>query len=163
MLEILAALMVLAGLFGVILPVLPGTPLIFGGALLYDYANGWQMLGWGWLAVLGLLMVIALVSDLVLSQATARRGGASWRAIGVGFVLGLIGMVLLPPFGLIIGSIAGVLGTELLLRRATRHAVRASGGWLIGWVAGLILQGTIALVMVVILLWQTRGMPLMGS
>ncbi|MCB0078083.1 MAG: DUF456 domain-containing protein [Anaerolineales bacterium] len=160
--ELIAAILILAGLLGVVLPVLPGVPLILLGAVVLDYAHQWQFFGWPWLTLLAVLTIIALGADFALSQFTARQGGASWRALAVGVVLGLIGMVLMPPFGLLLGSMVGVLGTELLTTHDSRHALRASGGWLMGWIAGLILNGSIALIMVAIILWRTSGIPVMG-
>lgn len=155
-LEVVAALVILAGLAGVILPVLPGTPLIFLGALLYDYANGWAALGWGWLLLLFLLMLVAEGGDQVMGHLGARRGGASWLSLLVGFVLSVIGTFLLPPFGFLLGAIVGVVGMELLTSRDARQALKAGGGWLVGWVLSLLLQASVALVMLGIVLWQAQ-------
>lgn len=155
-LELVAALVMLAGLAGVIVPVLPGTPLIFLGALLYDYANNWGALGWGWLLLLFLLMLAAVGGDQVLGHMGARRGGASWLSLAVGFVLSLIGTFLLPPIGFLLGAIVGVIGTELLISRDARQALKAGGGWLVGWVLSLLLQASVALVMLGIVLWQAQ-------
>ncbi len=154
--EIAGIALVLAGLAGVVLPVLPGAPLIFLGALLYDWANQWGALGWFWLGVLLVLMLLSEGGEWLLSSASAKRGGASWLSLLVGMVLGTVGLLLLPPFGLVIGSIAGVIGTELLTSGDARRAMRAGGGWLVGWVLSLLLQGTVAMIMVAILLWQAR-------
>lgn len=153
-LSLLGVLVILIGVLGVVLPVLPGTPLIWLGALLFDWGYEWQVLGWVWLGVLFLLMLLSEVGDWMLSNIGAQRGGASKRALVVGAVLGLIGLLLLPPFGLIIGSIAGVVGTEILLSRDTRRALKAGGGWLVGWVLSLLFRGLIAMAMVGIIWWQ---------
>ncbi len=72
----------------------------------------------------------------------------------MGGVLGLIGLFVLPGIGLIVGSVVGVVGTELVRSRDSRHALRAGGGWLVGWIVSLLLQGVIAIVMVGIILWR---------
>jgi uncharacterized protein YqgC (DUF456 family) len=69
-------------------------------------------------------------------------------------VLGFIGLFLLPPFGFIIGSIAGIVGVELLGSGDQRKAIRAGGGWFVGWVLSLILQVSVAAIMAVIVLWR---------
>jgi hypothetical protein len=154
LLDLIAALLVLAGMLGVLLPVLPGTPLIFAGALVYDYAHDWTAFGWGWLAVLLLLTLLSEIGDWALGHIGARRGGASWKALLAGAVLGMIGLFLLPPFGFLIGSIVGVGGVELLSSGDRRRALRASGGWFVGWALSLLLQGTVAVIMVAIVLWR---------
>lgn len=153
--EILAALLILAGLLGLFLPALPGTPLIFAGALVYDLVNDWTVFGWGWLTLLLLLTLLALLGDWWLSNMGARKGGASWQALAVGGVLGLIGLIFLPPFGFLLGSIGGVIGTEILRVRDGRRAVRAGSGWLVGWILSLLLQGAVALAMLGLIIWRT--------
>ncbi|MDQ4078860.1 MAG: DUF456 domain-containing protein, partial [Chloroflexota bacterium] len=94
------------------------------------------------------------VGEWMLSQAGARRGGASWLSLAAGAVLGLVGLFVIPGVGLIIGSIIGVVGTEFLTSRDARRAAKAGSGWLVGWVLSLLLQGTLAVIMVGIILWQ---------
>lgn len=154
--DVVAALLILAGLVGVILPVLPGTPLILLGALVYDGSHGWAEIGWGWLALLTLLMLLSELGEWWLGHAGARQGGASGLSLFVGFVLSILGTLFFPPIGFLLGAIVGVVGTELLTSRDARRAMRAGGGWLAGWIASLLLQGTVALVMVGIILWQAR-------
>lgn len=152
--DYLAGLLVLLGLAGVILPVLPGAILIFLGALLYDFAHGWIFLGPLWLGVLLGLALLSEGGDWWLGQVGARKGGASGRALVVGTVAGFLGLILFPPFGFLIGSIGGVAGVELLRARDPGHAARAGGGWFVGWLLSLLLQAVVAVAMVAILLWR---------
>jgi uncharacterized protein YqgC (DUF456 family) len=152
---LLGVISIIAGLFGVFLPVLPGTPLIFTGALLLDYARGWSLFGLGWLTVMGVLTLISVVADVWLSNMAAKRGGASWLALLVGLVLGMVGLVLLPPFGLVIGSVVGVAGTEWLRERNSGRALQAGGSWVIGWVLGRAFEVVVALVMLAIILYRS--------
>ena len=55
---VVGALMLL-GLIGTFVPFLPGTPLIFLGALVHGFATGWTPIGLGRLAILGALAVLA--------------------------------------------------------------------------------------------------------
>src|SRR3546814_2357649 len=56
---VLAALMVIVGLAGTILPALPGLPLVFGGMLLAAWADGFERVEWWWLLVLGALTALS--------------------------------------------------------------------------------------------------------
>src|SRR5690606_8347978 len=62
---LIAGLLVLAGLAGVLLPALPGLPLVFAGMLLAAWADGFERVG-GWtLAVLGVLTLLSFAADIL--------------------------------------------------------------------------------------------------
>jgi uncharacterized protein YqgC (DUF456 family) len=152
-LEVLAIVLVVAGVLGAFLPILPGSPLIFAGALLYDYSSDWTTFGWLWLGVLLLLMVGAEVAEWWLSNMGAKVGGASWQALVVGAIGGLIGLFI-PPFGFFIGAVGGVIATEYWRTRSLRGATKAGGGWFVGWLLGLIVQVLTVATMTFIFVWQ---------
>ncbi|KLD69360.1 membrane protein, partial [Xanthomonas hyacinthi DSM 19077] len=52
-LYVLAAALIIGGVAGAILPVLPGVPMIFGGIWLAAAVDGYRHLGWGWLVAIG--------------------------------------------------------------------------------------------------------------
>ena len=101
------------GLAGSILPVLPGPFLIWLGALLWAWGNGFERVGWPTLLVLGVLALVAWVSDLFLNTVVSRRAGASWKSIGGAIVGGIIGSILLsgwaPVLGTLVGAAAGAV------------------------------------------------------
>src|SRR3546814_12181960 len=77
---VLAALMVIVGLAGTILPALPGLPLVFGGMLLAAWADGFERVAWWWLLVLGALTALSMVIDFWATAAGATQiGSASCR------------------------------------------------------------------------------------
>jgi uncharacterized protein YqgC (DUF456 family) len=154
MTELLAVVLVVAGIIGAFLPVLPGSPLIFLGALVYDYGTDWQTFGWGWLGLLFLMMIAVEVAEWWLSNMGAKVGGASWQALLVGAIGGFIGLFF-PPVGFIIGALGGVIGTELLRTRSVFGATKAGGGWFVGWLLSLLLQVAAVVAMTGIFAWRT--------
>src|SRR5688500_3664791 len=68
----LATVLVLVGLAGTVLPVIPGTALIFGGLLLAAWADGFTHVGWVGLTIIGALAVLAFVADFVASLLGAK-------------------------------------------------------------------------------------------
>ena len=80
LLHILAMLLVVIGLAGLVLPVLPGALLIFGGLFLAAWADQFQYLGAGSLGVLAVLALATYAVDFAASAFGARRFGASSRA-----------------------------------------------------------------------------------
>src|SRR5215218_5270263 len=166
----LTVVVMVVGLFGSVLPGLPGVPLIFLSALLYAILTDFRTVGVAILVVLFIFAAIALVADFVATSYGARRFGASnWGTVGgaVGGIAGaLIGLLFLgigSLFGLILGTIAGVFIGEYLKRERRdgpeeqgpaganwRRASQAAGGVFVGYLASAIAQGLLGLASVVI-------------
>jgi uncharacterized protein YqgC (DUF456 family) len=153
---VVGALLVL-GLAGTFVPFLPGTPLIFLGALVYAFATDWTPVGAGRLVILGALAAIAYVLHYVAGAlGTRRAGGSAWAVVGailgaiVGLFFGLPGLLLGPPAGAIVG--------ELVKTGDLHTSVRSGLAAFVGMVVGAIAQFAIAVVMLGLFLWWTaRG------
>jgi uncharacterized protein YqgC (DUF456 family) len=155
----LALFVMLIGLVGTVLPVLPGTILILLGALLYAVVDGFQLVGWPTLIVLGLLTLVATTADIWASSAGAKVSGASGWSIVTGLIGGLAGFILLSLPGAIIGAVGGVLLTEIVRVGDWKKALKAGSGWLIGWAISAVVQLGIGLIMVAIFVWQVVQGP----
>lgn len=151
---VLTSILMLVGLIGTVLPILPGTILIFAGALLYALIEGFQVVGWPTLVVLGILAAVATTADLWASSIGAKIGGASGWSVVIGLLAGLVGFVVFSLPGAIIGAILGVLLTEIVRVGDWRQALKAGSGWVVGWILSTLVQLGIGLVMVAIFAWQ---------
>jgi len=136
----LAAILIVVGFIGTVVPALPGVPLVFAGMLLAAWADGFQHVGLWTLIGLGVLTAIAVVVDFLAGLAGAKRVGASkmaliGAAIGtiVGIFFGIVGLLLGPFLGALIGEL--VAGSTL--QRATNVGVGAWIGFLLGTVLKL--------------------------
>jgi uncharacterized protein YqgC (DUF456 family) len=142
--------LMLVGLVGVLIPVIPDVWLIWLAGLGYGLLTGWD----GWLgglslALLTLFTLAGVAVDLVLGPVAARRGGASWQAIGASLALGLLGLFLLPPFGALIGAVLGLFVVEYRRRgRNTDEAVRVVKDYIVGCGWSVVLRVALALLMI---------------
>ncbi|MFC1760898.1 DUF456 domain-containing protein [Planctomycetota bacterium] len=132
---ILATILVIAGLAGTILPILPGPLLLFFGLFLAAWIEGFAEVGLVPLVILGLMMVWAIVIDFLASAWGVKGFGASRKAcwgalLGaiVGLFFGLPG-ILLGPF---IGAFLGEISAHPSLARAGRAGLGAWLGFLVG-------------------------------
>jgi len=139
---VLAALLIVAGFAGAIIPALPGVPLVFAGMLLAAWADHFQHVGAITLTVLGLLSVAALLIDFVAGVLGAKRVGASSRALWgatigtfAGLFFGIPGL-LLGPF---VGAVIGELTVGSRIHAATRVGIGTWIGLLFGTLAKLAL------------------------
>lgn len=148
LLWLIAGALVLAGLAGTILPGLPGVLLIYAGMLLGAWIDHFQRIGWPTLTLLGVLTGLALLADLVASALGARRLSASRQAV-IGSVLG----GLLGPFtglgliGLVLGPFIGAVLGELLARRPLLTAARVGFGTWLGLLIGTLAKLALAVSM----------------
>ncbi len=114
LLWLLAALLIVVGFAGLILPALPGIPLVFAGLVLLAWAENFAYVGWLTLTVLGVLTLVSIGVDFLAAALGAKKFGASSRAIwgaAIGAVLGLFfglpGLLLGPFVGAVIGEFSG--------------------------------------------------------
>lgn len=139
-LYVVAAVSVLFGLAGIILPLLPGTPLVFGGLWLAAWIDGFSKVGVDTVVVLGLMAVIAWAVEYVAAALGAQRAGASRLAIWGAVWGSLLGLVAGLP-GLVIGPIVGAMLGEWVARRdpagATKAGLAAGLGFVIAIAAKL--------------------------
>lgn len=146
---VVTVLLMLIGLAGTVLPLLPGTILILVGAIVHRLAFGAEhSVGWWTIAALTLLMILSHVLELLSGSLGAKYFGATrWGAIG-GILGGVVG-IFFGLVGLIVGPLVGVLIGELLGGQNILPATRSTWGTLLGTTAGMIGKVLIALVMIV--------------
>lgn len=132
----LAALLIAVGFAGIVLPALPGIPLIFLGLVLLAWAESFAFVGWTTLALLGVLALVSYGIDFLTTALGAKKFGASNRAIWgaaigalVGIFFGLPGLILGPFLGAVIGEFTGQKSS---VRAATHAGVGATLGLLFG-------------------------------
>lgn len=146
-----AALLVLVGLAGTVLPALPGLPLMFAGMLLAAWAGDFQHVGAPTLIVLAILTLVSVAVDFWATAHGAKRVGASRLAM-LGAALGtLFGLFLGLP-GLLLGPFAGAVAGELLHRRSLQadtlgHAAKVGAGTWLGILLGTALKLALAFAM----------------
>jgi uncharacterized protein YqgC (DUF456 family) len=122
---IISVLLVIAGLIGIVLPMLPGTILVFAGLLVAAWADGFERVGWGVVAILGALTALSFIVDVLASGAGAKRTGASRQAV-VGALTGTVVGLFFGLIGILIGPFIGAVAGEFLARRDLLRAGRAS-------------------------------------
>lgn len=123
--SVIAGLLLVVGVAGIVVPVLPGSITILVGLLVWAIGVG-GVTGWTVFAIAGALVVAGMVATLVLTGRTMRREKIPNRSVLVGGVAGIIGMFVLPGFGLLIGFVLGLFLVELARVRGPKTALRTS-------------------------------------
>lgn len=147
LLWILCVALIVAGLAGTVLPVLPGTVLVWGGIVLGAWIDDFQRVGTTTLTVVTVLAALAWALDYVAGLLGARKAGASRQAllgaaIGtvVGLFMGVVGVLFMPLVGAALG--------EYLAQKDETRAVRVGVATWVGIMLGLLAKVVLAFVMV---------------
>jgi uncharacterized protein len=109
---VLAAVLVVVGIVGIALPILPGLVLVVAGVGVWAVGRA-DVVAW---TVLGIVVAIVLVGSVVKYLVPGRRlrdSGVPGRTIAAGAVLGVVGFFVIPVVGLFIGFVLGIYLAEL--------------------------------------------------
>lgn len=136
LLWILSAILTATGLSGLLLPVLPGAPLLFLGLLFGAWAEGFTYIGIWTLLALAVMAALTYVVEFAASILGVKKFGGSRRAM-VGAALGGIAGLFLGLPGILLGPFAGAIIGELSLQRSLDQASRAGFGTVVGLALGV--------------------------
>ena len=135
-LVIIAFLLLLGGLLGAVVPVIPGPPLSYVGLLLLQW-SGYSGFSSGFLWFWAVITVVVTLADYVLPTWMTQRFGGSRAAMVSAFVGLLIGLFFFPPLGLIIGPFLGALTGELIQNRSdSAKAIKVAFGAFLAFLLG---------------------------
>lgn len=109
---VVAGLLIVVGLFGVIVPVLPGLLLVLVGIAVWALERS-DLVGWITLGVAAAVLAIGSVAKYLLPGARIRAAGVPTRVLAAGGVLGIVGFFVVPLVGLFLGFVLGVYLAEL--------------------------------------------------
>ena len=133
LLIVLGLLLSLVGLIGCVLPVIPGPPLSFLALLILAYAKNWEPFSLTFLVIMAILTVVVSILDYVIPAGGAKKYGASKTGMW-GSIIGMpLGLFFFPPWGILLGGIAGALTGELIAGKEGKKAFQASWGIFVGF------------------------------
>ncbi len=151
---ILTLLIMLIGLAGTVIPMLPGLPIMWLGALIYALITGFEKIDWTFLVIFGLLTAVTTLLDYVANLYGAKKMGATrWGVLGA-FLGMLIGLFAAGLVGLLLGSFLGAILGEILGGRKGPQALKAGVGTFLGFLSGTMIKFVVGCAMLGIFLWK---------
>ncbi len=134
----LGIILLLTGLVGCVLPVLPGPPISFAALLLLHFTRWAQFPGAFLWTCAGIAVGVSILDNWIPIWGTKKLGGS---ARGVwGAALGLLVGLFFGPLGVIAGPFIGALIGELSLHSDSNKALKAAFGSFIGMLTGVVLK-----------------------
>lgn len=121
----LVALAIAVGIVGIIVPILPGTLLIFGAIAVWAFVES-DVTGWVTLAVVTLILGAGQLVMYLWPMRRMRRADVGTWTLVAGGILGIVGFFVIPVVGLVLGFVGGVFLVELGHRRDHRAAWRST-------------------------------------
>ena len=161
LLVILGLFLMLLGILGSFLPVLPGPPFSWLGLLVLYLTkaipNDWTLLG----ITFFIALAVFILDYIIPAMGTKRFGGSKAGIIGtmVGVLVAIIAFPIFTIFGIIIWPFIGALVGELINKSNSQNALKAAFGSFIGFLAGTLLKFILAVAYLIIFLntmWDYR-------
>ncbi|HET9658603.1 MAG TPA: DUF456 domain-containing protein [Kineosporiaceae bacterium] len=153
---LITAVMIIIGLAGIVVPVLPGLLLVWAGVAVWGVVRH-DTAGWVTLGLATLLTVIGLVVKYLLPGRRLRADGVGWPTLAAGAALGVVGFFVIPVVGVVVGFVLGIYlaerlrlapaggpGSTGLTPWASTRAALVAVGWsvVIELTTGLLVAGT---------------------
>jgi len=139
--------LVLIGLVGALLPILPGVPILYAGLLITAWADNFHRVGLPTLLILALIATVAWSIDLIAAALGAKRYGASRQAV-IGTMVGTLAGLFFGLPGILLGPLLGAFLGELLAGTNARHASRIGLATWLGLTLGLLFKLTLCFMMI---------------
>ncbi|HLV15641.1 MAG TPA: DUF456 domain-containing protein [Xanthomarina sp.] len=147
LLLILGFVLMLVGILGSFLPVLPGPPVSWLGLLLLHLTkaipSNWTFLG----ITLAIALIVFALDYIIPALGTKKFGGSKYGVIGT--TLGLLVAIIFPVlgvFGIIIWPFVGAFVGELLNRTDSKTAAKAAFGSFLGFLTGTFIKFLVAVI-----------------
>jgi uncharacterized protein YqgC (DUF456 family) len=142
---IIGIILMIVGIIGCLVPVLPGPPLSYIGIILLHLSKFGQF-SRTILIVLGVVTIVVTILDYIVPiWGTRKFGGSKYgvRGATVGLIIGFF----LGPAGIIIGPLLGAIIGELIFKDDMKYALKAGFGSLLGFLTGVGLKLAASLIM----------------
>jgi len=132
---ILGIVLMILGIIGCLVPVLPGPPISFLGLILLHFTRFGHFTNATLFTLGGIAVVVSVLDYIVPIWGTRKFGGSKYgvRGATVGLIIGLF----LGPLGIALGPLIGAFVGEMIFKDDIRYAIKAGFGSLLGFLTGI--------------------------
>ena len=128
---IVTGLLMVVGLVGIVVPVVPGLLLVWlaTGLWAYDHPNRWA---WAVFALCGIVYAVGIVTQYLVPGRRLKDAGVRTSTLLLAVLLAIVGFFVIPVVGALLGFVLGVFLVEMGRHResgsawrSTQHALKA--------------------------------------
>lgn len=146
---LVAVALLLVGVVGSVVPLIPGAGLSLAGIYLYWWQTGYATPGLWVLVGFTLVGVAAIVADYVGGALAAGAGGASTKTVVLATVVSIPLIFVVGPVGLVLGVAGVVFAAELYYTHDAGQGVRAGIFAAVGVLGSSVVQLVVTLSLLV--------------
>jgi uncharacterized protein YqgC (DUF456 family) len=144
------SILLLLGIIGCFIPIIPGPPISYSGLLVFHFLSSYstkENVLWS----MAFVVIAVTIFDLWVQIYSVKKFGGTKKAVN-GSIIGLIvGILFLPPFGIIIGSFLGAfIGARMEENSDRNKAIKIALGALVGFFAGTMLKLSVSVYIIYI-------------
>ncbi|MBT5858506.1 MAG: DUF456 domain-containing protein [Flavobacteriales bacterium] len=145
------AFILLLGIIGCFVPIMPGPPISYGALLLFHFSTSYSIKE-NILWLMAFIVIAVTVFDLWVQIYGVKKFGGTKKAVN-GSIIGLIiGIFFLPPFGIIIGPFLGAfIGARMEEDSDVNKSIKIALGALAGFMVGTMLKLSVSLYIIYII------------
>lgn len=148
LLVVVAVVLILAGIAGSVLPVLPGPPIAYGGLLVVQFFTGINFSLTSLILYAAFTLLIVVVDYVIPAYWVKKSGGTKWGSNGS--IIGmLVGVFFFPPLGMLVGTFLGAVIGEVLAGKDNTAAFKSGIATFFGFLAGTFLKICFCLVILI--------------
>jgi uncharacterized protein len=137
---LVALVLMIMGIIGSVLPIVPGPVLSFSGLVVYYIFQEDEILTLGSIIFFALGMLLLIILDYALPLLGVKFLGASKKGQWGAIVGALLGIIFFPPLGIFLGALLGAIIGEVYQGRELPEAMKAAMGVVMGSVVAIIFQ-----------------------
>ena len=143
------SLIFMIGLATSLLPVVPGSLIVWSGVIIHKLWMGDASVTWEIVILTGVITLVGQIADFVMGVWGARKFGASWKGALGAFIGAFVGFFLPPPLlWLIVGPVIGAIIGELCAGRTFKAGSKAGFGTVVGGIVAFVLKFSLSVCVV---------------
>lgn len=161
-LQIVVAVVMLAGLLSLLVLIIPGLTIIWLAALIYGLLTGFDLNSGLIFLAISACMVFGNMVDQILMGARAKKSGASWLGVLASMAAAFIFSILFPPFGGLVAALIVLFTVETVRLKNWRKASDSTREMAIGCASAVLARFAIGLLMIglwVLWIWLSGRWP----
>ena len=156
----LAAVLVIIGILGSFLPVLPGVPVSWAGLLMLHFTSVVPM-NYTFLGITLLVTIIIFALQYAIPALGTKYLGGSKKGM-FGATIGLFAGIFIPiPFAILIAPFVGAYLGEILNKADSRTALKAASGSFVGLLASTFMEFVVTCIFLLLFIykiWEFRAL-----